>query len=69
MTAVVVVVVVGSVLAPDLPRAHQGLGQVGPFQIQVFEPDILVMLRERGRRAPYGTQVNDRLGGEKRADM
>lgn len=62
MAAVVVVMMVRPVLAPDLARSHRGLGQVRPFQIEVFEPGVLVMLRQRGRRAPYGTEINNRLG-------
>lgn len=49
MAAVVVVVMVPSVLAPNLACTHRGLGQVGPFQIEVVEPVVLVMLRQRGR--------------------
>lgn len=66
MAAVVVVVMVCPVLAPDLARTHRGLGQVGSFQIEVLEPGVLVMLRQRGRRAPYGTEVNNRLRKERR---
>lgn len=63
MAAVVVVVVVRPVLASDLPRSHRGLGQV---QVQVFKPDVLVVLSQRGRRAPDGTEVNNRLRGKER---
>lgn len=61
MAAVVVVVVVCPVLAPDLARTHRGLGRVRPFQIEVLEPGVRVMLCQRGRRAPYGTEINNRL--------
>lgn len=64
MTAVMVMVMVRPVLAPNLAHTHRGLGQVVPFQIEVFEPVVLVMLRQRRRRAPYGTEINNRLRKE-----
>lgn len=66
MAAVVVVMVVGSVLALDLPGSCGGLGQAGPLQVVLPQPDLMVVLRcQRGRRASDGTEVDDRLwGGE-----
>lgn len=69
MAAVVVVVMVCPVLAPDLARTHRGLGQVRSLQIEVFESGVLVMLCQRGRRAPYGTEINNWLRKERKNDQ
>lgn len=70
MAAVVVVMMVCSVLAPDLSRTHQWLGQIRPFQIEVFKPDVLGVLCQRGCWPPYGTEINNGLRRkEKWVDM
>lgn len=70
VAAVVVVVMVGSVLTQTLtltrPR-RRGLGQAGPLQVVLPQPQLLSVLRRHGRgRAFDGTEVDDRLRGRQR---
>lgn len=66
MAAVMVVMVVSSLLALALARPGRRVGHLGPFQVVGLQAVlVLVPLRQRGRRASDGTEVNNGLRGRR----
>lgn len=66
MAAVMVVMVVSSLLTLALARPGRRVGHLGPLQVVARQAVlVLVPLRQRGRRASDGTQVNNGLRGRR----
>lgn len=64
VAAVMVVVVVSSLLTLALARPGRRVGRLGSFQVVGLQAVlVLVLLRQRGRRASDGTEVNNGLRG------